>query len=100
MNKTSMLSVCCLVLLTGCSAVVKREVTTEVLIPPSSLTVKVKPELPPNVNDYVNMNYIDKEEVLVNKYREQTKKLEICNSQLQSIDNWGIETLNLYKKKE
>ena len=96
----ALLLMCAFLLMGCCTNTVKREVQTEVVAPPDALLLDVKPEAPPNMDEYVGKRYFEKEEILIDKFRTQTQNLETANSQLKSIREWKEKTLKLYKKKE
>ena len=85
----------------GCgSQTIKTDVRVEVIAPPDSLLTDVAIEPPPNIEQYIGMRWIDKEEVLIDKFRAQSINAESANAQLKSIREWKEKTLKLYEKKE
>lgn len=81
-----------------CNPVVK--IKTEIIAPPSYLTEKVEPETPPIMNTYVGLRYLQKEEVLIDKFRAQTLIVETLNAQMDSIRKWVDDQVKLKQEKE
>lgn len=99
-NRTAVLVIILnLVLLSGCNPKVVKETKTEVLSPPAYFLEEVTVEPPPNIAEYENLQCIDKEEILVNKFDTQTLNLEIANEQIRSIREWVAKQLKLYQKE-
>ncbi len=96
------LAIFCLITLTGCSPKIIKETRTEVVAPEDSMLVDVPSEPPPNMKDYVGLRYLDKEEILIDKYRIQTQNIEKANARFQSLREWKAKQLELYQdqKKE
>lgn len=96
-------SICCILasILVGCSsAPTQTDVRVEVISPPDSLLQEVPIETPPEISDYIYLHYLEKEGILVDKYRAQTLNIERCNSQLRAIQNWKKQTIELYNKSD
>lgn len=90
-----------LLLLTGCSLFpVNKETRIIIETPPDVLLQEVLVEQPPTIDEYVNLQCTDKEDVLTEKFRTQTKKLDIANSQLRALQEWKTKIVNQYQKKD
>lgn len=85
----------------GCgSQTIKTEVRVEVVAPPDSLLVDVDTEQPPVTDQYSGLRWIDKEEILVDKFRAQSLNVETANKRFKSLREWKEKTLKHYEKKE
>lgn len=80
----------------GCATTSQSNVKTEVIAPPKYLTAKVDVEKPPVTEEYLSMSVMEREDVLVKKFRQQMLNVETCNEQLNSIDLWKIDQFKLY----
>lgn len=87
--------------LSGCSLFqVKTETRIIIETPSDVLLQEVTPESPPALEDYVNLQCVDKEGVWTDKFRAQSEKLDAANSQLRALQEWKTKVIQQYQKKE
>lgn len=80
-----------IILVTGCATGAIKEVRTEVWVPPSYLTEPIVSEEPPVLNEYLQLSYVDKEQVWTSKFRQQTLAIDVCNVRFRNIRELGAK---------
>jgi len=81
----------------GHEIIIRTEYVVET--PSDTLLTAVASEPPPVTNAYVDLPWSEKEQVLTNIIRKQTRNLDKANLQIKGVATWKKETIELYDKK-
>ncbi len=93
-------------ILSGCSTIKNKEVEKEIVIktknvlitPPVEMMVQCQKIEPPPKDIYLQSNYRDKEELLVNLTIKLYAEIDICNTVIKSIIDWTEKQKAIYKE--
>jgi hypothetical protein len=64
---------------------------------PAELISTCKVTKPPKVDEYVNGDYLTKEDLLIKYSINLLNDLTLCNNSLYAIQDWNAKQLNIYK---